>query len=384
MADQEISLRSLNRATLARQLLLERADLPIARAVEQLAGLQAQHPGWPRVGLWSRLRRMTPTDLAEALARREIVRATLMRGTLHIVSAADFWSFSTVTLAIRQTQFRLYYEQDATDPRIIERLRPTHEAALAALAEKPHSMAELRTVLAAAAPTAAADRDELYVGRHFIATVPLIDFPAPAGEARYGRSTYVSAAEWLGPAPPEASDPRRALGLVAERYFGAFGPASVEDFAAWLGRRPPQVRPSIEALADRLVTFTDGAGRELFDLADAPRPPSTRRARARFLARWDSLLLGHQPKFRTRVLSADHHAAVNRANADVLPTFLLDGFVAGTWRNEPAKRKAPAELALSPLRRLSAGERRELVAEAERLATFLEADAETRVRFIDV
>jgi hypothetical protein len=289
-----------------------------------------------------------PTDLAEALARREVVRATLMRSTLHIVSAADFWSFSTVTLPVRQNQFRQYYKEDGTDSRLLERLRRAHDAALDALAEKPRSMAELRTILDAAAPKAARARDNFYLGRHFIATVPLIDFPAPTGEARYGRSSYVNAADWLEPASPEAVDPQGALALVTELYLGAYGPASREDFAAWLGRRLTQVRPGIEALADRLERFTDEAGRELFDLADAPRPASSRRAPARFLARWDSLLLGHQPKFRTRVLAADHHAAVNRANADVLPTFLLDDFVAGTWRHEPAKRSAPGVLELSP------------------------------------
>jgi hypothetical protein len=382
MASQKISLRSLNRATLARQMLLERAELPIATAVERLAGLQAQHPDWPRVGLWSRLSGLGPTDLAEALARREVVRATLMRSTLHIVSAADFWAFSAVTLPVRQNQFRLYFKEEATDPGLIDRLRPAHEAALAALAEKPRSMAELRTVLNAAAPKAA-KRHELYLGRHFTATVPLIDFPAPAGEARYGRSSYVSAADWQGPPPPEAVDPQRALALVAERYLGAFGPASGEDFAAWLGRRWTQVRPGIEALADRLVTFTDETGRELFDLADAPRPSPRKAAPTRFLARWDSLLLGHQPKFRTRILWADHHAVVNRANADVLPTFLVDGFVAGTWRHGPSKRNTPGQLELSPLRRLSARELSDLRAEAKRLVGFLDQDAQTEVHLID-
>lgn len=382
MASQEITLRSLNRATLARQLLLERADQPIATAVERLAGLQAQHPDWPRVGLWSRLSGLGPTDLADALARREVVRATLMRSTLHIVSAADFWAFSAVTLPVRQNQFRLYFKEDATDPGLLKWLRPAHEAALAALAEKPRSMAELRTVLNAAAPKAAKTH-ELYLGRHFTATVPLIDFPAPVGEARYGRSTYVVAADWLGPAPPETSDMQRALALVAERYLGAFGPASIEDFAQWLGRRPPQVRSGIHALGDRLVMFTDETGRKLFDLADASRPSSSKNAPARFLARWDSVLLGHQPKFRTRILPADYHSAVNRANADVLPTYLIDGFVAGTWRHEPSKRDAPGVLELSPLRRLSAREKRDLTAEAKRLAGFLEAETETGVRLLD-
>lgn len=383
MASQEISLRSLNRAILARQLLLERADLPIATCVQRLAGLQAQHPDWPRVALWSRLEGFGPTDLADALARREVVRATLMRSTLHIVSVADFWSFSAVMLPVRQNQFRLYYKEDGTDPRFLQRLRPAHDAALVALAEKPRSMAELRAVLNAAAPDVAAAHDDRYLGRHFIATVPLIDFPAPAGEARYGRSTYVSAVNWLGPLPPESSDPQRALALVAERYLGAFGPASGEDFAAWLGKRWSQVKAGIEALSDRLVAFTDEAGRQLFDLADAPRPSPNTRAPARFLARWDSLLLGHQPKHRTRILPADFHTAVNRANADVLPTFLLDGFVAGTWRHEPAKRNARGVLELRPLRRLSAREKRDLLAEATRLTAFLDSGTDPDVRILE-
>ena len=383
MASQPISLRSLNRATLARQLLLERADLPVATAVERLAGLQAQHPGWPRVGLWSRLHGFGPTDLADALARREVVRATLMRSTLHIVSAADFWSFSALALPVRETQFRLYYKKDATDPRLLKRIRPAHEAALAALAERPRSMAELRTILAGAAPTVARRHDAHYLGRHFIATVPLIDVPPADGPARYGRSSYVSAADWLGRPPSDPSDTQAALALVAERYLGAFGPASGEDFAAWLGRRWTQVRPGIEALADRLVTFTDETGRELFDLADAPQPSPRKAAPTRFLARWDALLLGHQPKFRTRILPAEHHTVVNRPNADVVPTFLIDGFVAGTWRHEPAKRNTPGTLELRPLRRLSARDKSDLGAEAKRLVRFLDPDAQAEVRLID-
>lgn len=382
MASQLLSLRALNRATLSRQLLLERAELPVRLAVERLASLQAQHPDWPRVALWSRVQGHGPTDLAEAVRRRMVVRATLMRTTLHIVAAADYWPLASVTLPGRQDQFRLYYREAATDERVMNGLRPAHEAALAALAERPRQLAELRTILGAAVPARVA-RDGHYLWRHFAATVPLVDVPGPDGEARYGRSWYAAAADWLGPAPAGPSKPHEAAATLVERYLAAYGPASRDDLVSWAGRRISHLRDGLARLERRLMRFRDEAGRELLDLADAPRPAAATPVPPRFLARWDSLLLAHQPKFRTRVLPGEHHAIVNRRNGDVLPTFLLDGFVSGTWAYEPASRTAGPALVLSPARRLAAGERAQLVGEALPLAAFIDPDEEAEIRIRD-
>jgi hypothetical protein len=275
MTASVLSLLALNRATLARQLLLKRSALPVARAVEQLASVQAQHPDWPRIGLWSRVNGLAPGALEESIRRREVVRGTLMRTTLHIVSAADFWPLSTITLPGRQTQFRLIFKEAADDPRVMARLRPAHEAALAALAERPRTKAELRDVLARAAPRDAA-REHDYLWRHFIAVVPLVDVPPVDGSSRYGRSLYTSAAEWLGPPANDAADRQKAMALLVERYLAAYGPASRDDIVAWAGRlTAAQLKTGLTAVEDRLVRLRDEAGRELLDLADAPRPRPT-------------------------------------------------------------------------------------------------------------
>jgi hypothetical protein len=376
MTDPVLSLRALNRATLARQMLLERARLPVPEAVERLAGLQAQHPDWPRVALWSRVSALASQEPARSLQRRQIVRASLMRITVHIVSAADYWPFLFVTLAGRQEQFRLLFKEDPNDRRVMKRLRPAHAAAIAALGEAPRSKAELRTILAAAAPREAR-RPHDYLWRHFAATVPLVDVPPPDGPARYGRSWYARAVDWLGE-PPDVGE--EAIGHLVARYLAAYGPASREDLVAWSGRRITDLKPGLAQLEDRLIRFRDDAGRELIDLQDAPRPPPDATAPARFLARWDALLLGHAPKLRTRVLPAEFHKAVNRPNGDVLATFLVDGYVAGTWKHAPATRTSPSTLELSPLRGLATRERRELLHEAGQLAAFLSPGSEVEVR----
>lgn len=382
MTSPLLALRELNRATLARQMLLERAKLPVTTAVERLASLQAQHPDWPRIGLWSRLANHGPDDLAAAITHRKVVRASLMRITLHIVSAADYWPLSTVTLTARQNQFRLIFKEQPTDPGVMKRLRPAHEAAMAALADGPRSMADLRTVMSEAAPKDAA-RAHDYLWRHFAATVPLVDVPPPDGPARYGRSWYATADEWLGPPAADATDRRKSMTLLVERYLAAFGPASRDDIVSWTGRLTvAELKPALAALDDRLVGFRDENARELIDLADAPRPAADTPAAARFLTRWDSVLLGHQPKFRQRVLPAEYHAVVNRPNGDVLPTFLLDGFVAGTWNHRPAKGRSPGALELTPLRRLTRTDKRALESEAAGLAGFLDLGRDAGVQFI--
>jgi hypothetical protein len=381
MAEQTLSLSDLNRATLARQMLLQRADEPVPNAVRRLASVQAQHPGWPEMALCSRLASHERSHLAQALQRRQVVRAVLMRITLHIVHADDYWPLWTVALPLVQTQFRLWYREQPTDPPVMKRLAPAHRAALAALADGPRPKAELSDLMAAAQPSEAA-RDPRYLWRHFAATTPLVDVPPPGGEARYGRSWYALAEAWLRRPAPDPGDRARALTLLVERYLAAYGPATRADISWWAGRlRAAEIRQALEDLDQRVVELRDEAGRQLVDLADAPRPRGDGQAAPRFLARWDSALLGHEPKFRTRILPAELHSAVNRPNGDVLPTFLVDGLVAGTWRHEPGKKGRRPVVEMTPLRRLSAADRGQLLDEAARVAVFLEPEAKAEVRF---
>lgn len=376
-----ISARDLNRATLARQGLLERLTTTVPDAVERVGGLQAQHPDWPRVALWSRLHALAPADVRAALHRRELVRASLMRRTVHTVSAGDYWPVATLVQPFIAEAWRLTFKEDPYDPAVVERLRPAHEAALETLAGRPATGAELTDVMAAAVPHVASANPRPYLLLHLQAHVPLVIVPHDA--ERYGRSFYAAAAMWIGEPPAWATDREAALRFLAERYLAAFGPASVEDFTSYLGRRGSVVerRRALESLGDRLVRFRDDAGRELLDLADAPRPAGDEPAPARLLARWDSVLLSHEPRHRTRILPGPHRSTVITNNGDVLPTFLVDGLVSGTWRL--VETRADATIELRPFGSVRSRERSGLEEEAERLAAFLAPDAAQRgVRWV--
>lgn len=207
--------------------------------------------------------------------------------------------------------------------------------------------------------------------RHIAASMPLVHVPFD-GEG-YGRSRYALADDWLG-APPDALDEASALRHVTERYLAAFGPAGVDDLMAYAGRRgsPARWKKALTELDERVTHFVDEDGRELFDLADAPRPGADADAPSGLLARWDSLLLSHAPAHRDRVIAEEQRAAVYTKNADVLPTFLVDGMVAGTWEMDISDQTASVTLSpfRAPTRRVCAS----LETEADRLLRALAPD----------
>ena len=390
---QTLTARALNRATLARQGLLK----PIRRAdpsdaVRRLASLQAQHPEWPPIALAARAADARSADLAGALERRSVVRSSLMRTTIHVVAADDLWPMFTVCQPLRLGQWRLLMKADPVDSPLGRRMLAAHAVALDALREQPRSSLELDRLMAAEVGAEAGSRtrpawrepDTRIVvraaWRHLSAFVPLVHVPH-SGEG-YGRSLYATAESWLGTQRPEI-DPAVARTHLARRYFAAFGPASVDDLVAYVGRGQGGIGPwkaAVENLADELVELRDEAGRTLLDLASAPRPDEDSAAPPRLLARWDSLLLSHATKHRGRVIADDHRQAVFTKNADVRPTFLIDGFVAGTWNLD--RRDGRATIALRPFKRLAAEPRDELEGEAHRVLTRVASDATDRtVRF---
>ena len=359
-----VSARELNRATLARQGLLEPMRAPTAAAaVERLGSLQAQHPEWPPVALASRAADARTADLAGALDRRDAVRSSLMRNTIHVVSAADLWPMFTVCQPLRLNQWRLLMKADPIDSPLGRRMTAAHQIAIDALRERPRSSLELDRLMAAdVGPDATAvDRPAWRepstrivvraAWRHFAAFVPLVH--VPHAEERYGRSRYALAADWLGEERPEIEETTARIHL-ARRYLAAFGPASVEDLVAYVGRGKGGIgvwRDAVAAIGDDLLTMTDERGRSLLDLHDSPRPPADTPAPPRLLARWDSLLLSHAPKERDRVIADGVRPAVFSKNADVLPTLLVDGMVAGTWELSRADGSpAIAAAAIRPAR----------------------------------
>lgn len=384
-----VSARELNRATLARQGLLEPMRTPTAAAaVERLGSLQAQHPEWPPVALASRAADARTADLAGALDRRDAVRSSLMRNTIHVVSAADLWPMFTVCQPLRLNQWRLLMKADPIESPLGRRMTAAHQVAIDALRERPRSSLELDRLMAAeVGPDATAvDRPAWRepstpvvvraAWRHFAAFVPLVHVPHE--EERYGRSRYALAADWLREERPEIEESIARIHL-ARRYLAAFGPASVEDLAAYVGRGKGGIgvwRDAVAAIGADLLTMTDERGRSLLDLHESPRPPADTPAPPRLLARWDSLLLSHAPKERDRVIADGVRPAVFSKNADVLPTLLVDGMVAGTW--ELSRADGSPAIALQPFGRLATPVRAALEVEAERLLGLLAPAAASR------
>ncbi|MDQ2690199.1 MAG: winged helix DNA-binding domain-containing protein, partial [Chloroflexota bacterium] len=370
--------------TLARQGLLEPMRCPSADAVRAVASLQAQHPEWPPVALAARAADPKTADLGRALARREVVRSSLMRITIHVVAAEDLWPMFTVMQPMRLDQWRRLLKADPVDSPLGRRMTAAHETAIAALREQPRSSLELDRLMAAevgeeatavSRPAWRQPQSQIVVRaawRHFSAFVPLVHVPHDA--EGYGRSLYALAEEWLGEQRPAIGDHDARVHL-ARRYLAAFGPASVDDLAAYVGRGKGGIGPwrqAVASLAGETLELGDEAGRTLYDMADAPRPPEDAPAPSRLLARWDSLLLSHGPKHRDRVIADEHRSAVFSKNADVLPTFLIDGFVAGTW--ELARSEGSASITLRPFTRLRRPEAAALEAEADRVLSLLVGD----------
>lgn len=371
MSPPLLTLRALNRATLARQGLLRPLEpASTARLVEHTGSLQAQHPDWPPFALQSRLvATSSPVDLVRARSRKSIVRAPLMRMTVHVVSARDFWPMSTLTHPFRLDQWRLLFKADPRTSPLGKRIAAGHAAVLAAMAERPLAIHEIESILRERmGRTTIPPNRPLW--RHFSGTVPLVH--VPYAEEAYGRTRYLPAIEWLGPPQPGEADPDLAAAHVARHYLAAFGPASVEDLVAYVGRgrNLGRWRAVMKELADELVAFVDEHGRAMLDVPHAPRPDPDTPAAPRLLARWDSLLLAWGTAHRARILPPAHRATVITRNADVLPTFLVDGVVAGTWLPSQDGNGTPA-LDLRPFGRLKARDRELLEAEGERLLPML-------------
>ena len=353
-----LTREQLNRATLARQMLLERSPLGVAGAVERLAGMQAQEPRHPFTGLWTRLERFERADLLRALHAREVVRATAMRSTLHLMSAADYAALRMalqppMAVALRVLGARAEgLDLDAVLP-----------AARSLLEGRALTFDEIRAALVARFP----DVDERALGYAVRTLVPLVMVPGDAGERwGYPRVASFALASSVLSAPLAAGGGSEAL---VERYLGAFGPASAKDMQAWSG--VAGLKPVLEGMRDRLAVFADERGRELFDLPDAPRPGAGVEAPPRLLPEFDNLVLAHDD--RTRVIAGEHRPRVTTKNLRVRATFLVDGFVRGTW-TASVKRKL-ASLVLEPFEKVPAAALRSLVAEGEALLRFTEPDA---------
>jgi len=347
MAEPVLTTRALNRALLARQLLLDRSPLSITEVAEQMGGIQTQYAPAGYIGLWSRMRDFTRPMLTQALDERRVIQATLMRATIHMVSAADYWPMEVGVRRIRAE----WFEKIAL--REIEKFDKgaVADAVRDVLADGPLRMKELTERLAARGFPATAAR---WAGTW----VDLVRVPPCGTWERRRADLYGLADAWLTPTPVTEAE---GMELLIRRYLGAFGPAPLKDVASWMGMYAGQMRHVTDGM--ELRKLNDEGGRTLMDLPDAPLPDPETPAPPRFLAVWDAALLVHAR--RTLILPEELRPLIfNTKTPHSHNTFLLDGQVAGTWRHEGG------EISLAPLRPLTAAERGSLDEEAHRLATF--------------
>ncbi len=339
MAERVLTRRELNRALLARQLLLERRRLPLPHAVERVGCLQTQYAPSGYVGLWSRVEGFEREALTRALERRSLVQAMIMRNTIHVVSRRDYWP---LIIAIREERKvwsrRVQGAKDGELERVARGLKGF-------LADGPRRQAEL----AASGfwrPGAAI-------------WVDLVRVPPTGTWERRRADLYGLAEDWVGPEPTLSEDEARAH--LVRRYLGAFGPAPRGDLANWAGMRVGALANALEQLP--LRRFRDESGNELLDLPRAPLPLAEMPAPVRFLPTWDATLLAHAR--RTGILPERYRERIFHVrNPQSERTFLVDGEVAGTWRFEHGGVR------LTPFGRIPRETRSELNEEADRLAAF--------------
>jgi len=336
--------RELNRALLARQLLLDRAEVPLPRALELMGCLQAQYAPSMYVGLWSRVAGFRREELTRALEERTVVQGTLMRVTIHLVSAGDYWPLA---LAVRRARRDLW-------------LRATgHSVSADALVEAAEAVRErLRT-----GPLRRNELDALVGKDRSIGVGLWLDLvrTPPSGTWERRRADLFGAADdWLGP-PPGGLTIEAATGHLVRRYLSGFGPATSADVADWGGLKTAAVQELLDRLP--LRRFADVDGRVLYDLPGAPLPDPQTPAPVRFLPTWDASLLVHAR--RKGVIAEAHRPLIfSTKTPHSMCTFLVDGKVAGTWRYEKG------DVALAPFEPLAPDVRAEVEAEAARLAAF--------------
>ncbi|GAA0587929.1 winged helix DNA-binding domain-containing protein [Streptomyces crystallinus] len=352
-----ISARALNRATLARQLLLRREPVGAVEAVRRVVALQAQQPASPYVALWNRVRGFDPAELDAALADRRIVKATLMRLTLHMVEVEDYRGFREAmeptlrSSRLGDARFRASgLTGDDADALV---------AGLLSYADRPRGSAELGEWFEQRLGRPL----EIGAQRMLRQYAPLWHAPTGGPWSFTNRLSYVASARRPALGEPQAAD--EGLRDLILRYLAGFGPASAADMAQFALVHRPRIKAAVTLLADELEQLEGPGGTLLYDLPGAPRPDEDTPAPPRLMAMWDSVLLAYAD--RSRVIPPAYRKQVTRVNGDVLPTLLVDGQVAGVWRVTDGGVEAGA------FHPLPGHVWQELAAEARSLLAFLTA-----------
>lgn len=356
MTKKKISKHSLNRATIVRQCLHERQDITYVKAIQQLAGLNAQHTLSPYVSLWARLQHFDPSMLETALVEKDVVKAGLMRSTLHIVTASAYLGYRPAIQSVLLRAFRGFFPLES---RIIDDEKLAVEAE-AVLTHEPMAFRQLEKVLREHFP--GIKESSLSFGAR--ALLPLVQLP-PAGFLKQpGSPQYALAYQWLH---RELKNPASGANALFLEYLRAFGPATARDFLQWSGLNTQETKPVVERCSRWLATYEDESGKTFYDIQGARLPDESIKLPPRLLPRWDNLLLAYDD--RARVMSERYREHVIQRDGRVLPTVLIDGYVQGIWEHETTHKQARMSIQLFA----DIGEvtRAALKQEADRLLTFL-------------
>lgn len=368
MTAEVLGRRALNRALLARQMLLRRREMPAIEAIEHLVGMQAQAPKDPYLGLWARLENFRHEELAGLILDRAAVRGPLMRTTVHLVSAHDCLALRPLMQPALERVFRGQFGRalDGVD------LGEVVAAGRALLEERPRTRAELRPLLAERWP----DRDVNALAQAVGYLVPLVQVPPRGIWGKSGQATLALTESWLD----RPLDPNPSPDEMVVRYLAAYGPASVKDVQTWCGLT--RLREVTERLRSRLLAFRDEHGNELFDLPDTPRPDPDTPAPARFLPEYDNVLLSHAD--RSRVYAGGFRPSPHADKGGFIGNVLLDGYFRATFTI--TRQRDGATLLITPFERLSREDAAALSEEGEQLLRFVaepEGAGAFKVRFTE-
>ena len=358
---ETMARRALNRALLERQWLLGRVEKPISEAVERLVGLQAQAALPPYYGLWSRLESFDPHELGRMLTERELVRLTLMRATVHLVTVRDALLLRPLLQHVVERNHNGAFgrRMGGADP---EELATVVRELLDGEALTARELGTLLVERGIGADVEA-------IGNAARVYVPLVQVPPRGVWGAGGQAKYQPLEAWVD----RPLDREPSIDQVVLRYLGAFGPASVMDVQNWSGLT--KLKDVLERLRPRLLTFRDEQGKELFDLPDAPRPEPEVPAPVRLLGEYDNVLLGHAD--RRRIIPKDFPWRAMLADGRFVNNLLVDGTLRATWWIErDGKRRAT--LAIRPFRKFTRQERAEVADEAARMIDFAASGADTR------
>ncbi|MFD2700922.1 winged helix DNA-binding domain-containing protein [Paenibacillus shunpengii] len=347
----------LNRSLLARQMLLSREKLHILEAIEKLVGMQAQSQNAPYFGLWSRIEDFRHEELSGLLRDKKVVRMALMRSTLHLVSSRDALKLRSLLQPVMDRSLKGAFgkQLNGIDQEVLA-------AAGRAMVEKePMTLREIGLRLSEHTPVLDPEAAAGVVRNK----VPLVQIPPRGIWGESGQAVHTSVEVWLGQPLFLSPEPE----WLIRSYLSAFGPATVKDIQVWSGLT--RIQEVIKSLRQNLITFRNERGEELFDLPDSPRPDADTPAEPRFLGEFDNMLLSYAD--RSRIMDEVYRKRVFTSNGIIRATFLVGGFVTGTWKLTSGRHGT--ELHIEPFRKLTEQERDALSGEGARMLDFAASDA---------